>query len=873
MDTPYSRLLIEKKNALVELFLDNGPEFCFMERLTDCLDEYFCSVFASSKVAHSMEENGAPFAIIALGGYGRREQCIHSDIDLLILFEEQIPSQAESFVQDLLYPLWDAKFEVGYGVRTRKEAVDMAFSRLDVLTTVLDARFLCGNRPLYSRFLADFRDHLAAGHMESTLTRLLDYGQKRLADFGDSTYLLAPDLKSGFGGLREYHSLLWCAKLLSPVKNRNDLEYYGFLSHLEFQLLEEALGYIWHARNHLHLLTRRKCDILHAEYQTRVAQLLGYETGSRRIDVERFLGELHSRMEFLKQVSQITSEYILTNTQAGQARATSGRRSKITGLVIRKNRLFFVNTLVVLQHPELLIKIFLESGKKRIPLSIEARRIVSEFLHLVDDKLRVRPDCIGVFKKILALSFWEFNVLNVMLATGILERFIPEFTAIKDKIQYNQYHLFPVDKHSIRCVQVINSFRCPGAAGISKLYTEIFREVKNKGLLLVAALLHDIGKSDPACEHSIKGAHMAKPIFQRLGFSKRDVKDGTLLIRYHLLIVKTATRRDVFDEETAMFLANKVGSIRVLRMLYLLTVADSQATGPKAWNRWTEHLIKDLFFNTLTLMKEKKLVSRRNMQLIEDKRTKVLECLKQSWEEEELVARLDAMPHRYFLEESHDRIIQHMGLVQDLKGARFVCQVAAHEDTDTRTVSIYGKNAPGFYSKVAGVFFLHGIDVVASQAYSMGSGYLLDVFTVRPLRDRIFEKEKWQEIQGDVLQALEEDHFLDQVLDKIPKKLVLSPGMAHEPSRVRIDNETSSFFTIIEVVTYDFSGLLFLLTNTLYRSGLDVHAAIVGGKVDQIIDIFYVRALSDNRKIQDMDVLAQIQNHIMDNLPEIEVKE
>ncbi len=873
MDTPYSRLLIEKKNTLVELFLNNGPEFCFMERLTDCLDEYFCSVFAASKVAHSMKESGAPFAIIALGSYGRREQCIHSDIDLLILFEEQIPSQAETFVRDLLYPLWDAKFEVGYAVRTRKEAMDMAFSRFDVLTTVLDSRFLCGSRPLFSRFLADFRKHLAAGHMEKTLTCLLDYGQKRLKDFGDSTYLLAPDLKSGFGGLREYHSLLWCAKLLTSIRIRNDLEYYGFLSHFEYQLLEESLGYIWHARNHLHLLTRRKCDVLHVEYQTRVAQLLGYETGSKKTDVERFLGELHSRMEFLKQVSQITSEYILTNTQAGQSRNTSVRQPKTTGLLVKKNRLFFANTLIVLQHPDLLIKIFLESGKTRIPLSIEARRLVSEFLHLVDDKLRSRPDCLGAFKKILALSLWEFNVLNVMLATGILECFVPEFTAIKDKIQYNQYHLFPVDKHSIRCVQVINSFRKPGTDGISSLYTEIFREVRNKSLLLVTALLHDIGKSDPACEHSVKGAQMAGPIFQRLGFSQRDTNDGVLLIRYHLLIVKTATRRDVFDEETAMFLANKLGSIRVLRMLYLLTVADSQATGPKAWNRWTEHLIKDLFFNTLTLMKGKKLVSKRNQQLIEEKQARVVECLKQSWEEEELIARLDAMPHRYFLEESCDQIIQHMGLVQNLKGSRFVCQVAAHEDTDTRTVSIYGKNAPGFYSKVAGVFFLHGIDVVASQAYSMGSGYLLDVFTVTPLQDRIFEREKWEKIQEDVLQSLEEDHFLDHALDKIPKKLVLSPGMAHEPSTVRIDNDTSSFFTIIEVVTYDFPGLLFLLTNTLYRSGLDVHAAMVGGKVDQIIDIFYVRGLLDNRKIQDMDVLAQIQKHIMDNLPRIEVKE
>ncbi len=872
MNLSFAQLLIAQKKDLTRFFLENGPEFPFMEGLTAYLDEYFSSVFQASNTAPQMMQED-PFAIIALGGYGRKEQCVHSDIDLLLLFEEKISPHAETFIREILYPLWDAKFEVGYAVRTSKEAMDIAFSRFDVLTTVLDSRFVCGDESIHTKFMGEFTRRLTAGHMEENLNNFLKFGQKRLKDFGDSTYLVSPNLKSGLGGLRDYHSMLWYGKIIHPIKSPKDLLTYGLLSHFEYEMLMEGLDYIWYTRNHLHLLTGRKCDILYFEYQTRVAQNMGYKSGSRKTDVERFLGDLHARMEFLKQVSQITTEYILANIQVSRPNKSAMKQTRTRGLVVVRNRLHFDNTLVVVQQPDLLLRIFLESGRTRIPLSIKAQRLISEFLHVVDDDLRARQDCLDTFKKILSLSFWEFNVLNLMLTTGILEAFIPEFAAIKDKIQYNQYHLFPVDKHSIRCVQVVNSFRNTGTSPMEKLYAKIFRDVRNKNLLLLSALLHDIGKSDPACEHSRKGAQMAEPIFRRFGFSESDIKDGCLLITHHLLIVKTATRRDVFDEETAMFLAGKVGSIRVLRMLYLLTVADSQATGPKAWNRWTESLIKDLFFNTLALMREKKLLFKRNQKLIEKKKEQVIDALKEEIPEDTITNRLDAMPHRYFMEVSTDKIMAHIMLIQTLKEHRFVFQVVPHEATDTRSVSIYGKDSPGFYSKIAGVFFLHSIDIIASQAYSMDSGFLLDVFTVTPPQDRLFEQEKWDAIQKDLLLALEDDHFLDQVLDKIPKKLVLSAGVFKEPSRVRIDNKTSSFFTIIEVFTYNFFGLLFLLTNALYRSGLDVHTAMVGGKVDQVIDIFYVRNLSDNRKIQDEKVLAQIQNHIMDSLPEIKAKE
>ncbi len=864
-------MLIQKKEHLVQAFLA-GQEPFFLEQLTRALDEYFFTVYGKSIAARRMVVSNKPFAIIALGGYGRKEQCIHSDIDLLILFDKSVPPEVEAFVQELLYPLWDARFEVGYAVRNIDECIVMAFDRFDILTTVLDARFICGSSLIYSAVMEKFRKELSTRHYKQTLDYLFAHGIKRLENFGDSTYLVTPDLKSGFGGLRDYHTLLWYAKIKSDIKERRDLEYYGFLSHFEYETLEKTLAYIWDIRNRLHHITGRKCDTLHFEYQTEVAGLLALQNQDSRPDVEVFLGELHARMEFLKQINQITFEDIITSSRIRKESATP-RLTKTGGLIIRKRRLYFANTVVILQRPELLLKIFLESGRMRVPLSIEARRVVSEFLHLVDEDIKSDPANIKIFKRILALSFWEFNVLTVMLSTGILEQFIPEFSAIRNKIQYNHYHLFPVDKHSIRCVQVMNSFRTPGTDINTSLYADVFKDVRNKNLLLVTALLHDIGKSDPAKEHSSTGAEIARPILERLGFTATEVADARFLIKNHLLLAKTATRRDVFDEETAIYTASKVGKIRLLRMLFLLTVADSMATGPKAWNDWTENLIKDLFLKTMRILKTGELASKKSQRLIQHKKEEVQALLKESWQEQTVMQQLDAMSGRYLLYMPAIHIADHIKLFRNLGDRQFIWQVSKEDDSDIRTVVICGREKPGFYSKIAGVFFLNRLNIVASQAYPLGDTHILDIFKVMPPKDRLFEQEKWKKAEKDLTRALDDDHFLDKIVDKIPKQITIASGRRPEPNQVRIDNDISSFFTIIEVLTYDFPGLLFTITNALYRSGLNVNVAVVGGKVDQIMDIFYVRDLENDQKIRDPRKLTQIKTAIIQRLPKIHAKE
>jgi [protein-PII] uridylyltransferase len=861
-----SQQLIQKRKNLVNRFLkQRRPDFLLW--FSEILDEYFHAVFAKSKAARTMMATGNPVAIIALGGYGRQEQCIHSDVDLLVLFEKEVPENATELINELVYPLWDARLETGYAVRTIKESLTMAWEQFDVMTTLLDARFICGGSHIYCQLMEQFRAELKKNHTCNSLKRLIEHGEKLHSDFGDAAYLLEPNLKSGHGGLRDYHTLLWYGRIKAGIKNRKELEHYGFLSNEELTTLEESLHFIWTTRNMLHHITGRKCDQLHFEHQVEVAKRLGFKDRKGLAGVEAFLGQLHTRTDFIKQINQMITEH-MRQTRPPRTQSNRVRPTRTDGIVIKENRLYFSSVATIPARPELLLKIFVESGRLKLPLSIESRRIVGEFAHLVGPRFRRDKTNTRNFEKILSSSLWKFNVLFVMLATGLLERYIPEFSSITNKIQYNHYHLFPVDKHSIRCVQVINEFKRPKKDPQTGFYSAVFNEVRNRKILLLAALFHDIGKGDPAAEHSIKGASITAAILKRLGYSPAEIDEAAFLVENHLFLVKTATRRDISDEETAVFCASKIEKVGRLRKLYLLSVADSMATGPKAWNDWTENLLRDLFLKTLNILKTGELASKRATRIIQAKKTQVMALRHEEWGEKRLKKALDTMVPRYLLHMKPQEIIQHLDLFRRLGNKDFLWEITTEEDAKIRTVTICGKDKPGFYSKLSGVFFLNSLNIVGSQGYSWGGNKVLDVFKVMPPTDRIFETEKWEKAEQELYKALNDDTFLGRLEKKIPKHLVPPKGHRRKPNHVNIDNTTSSFFTIIEVFTHDFPGLLFAVTNTLYRQGLDVRMAMVATKVDQVVDVFYVRSMED-RKIDIPERVEEIKKAILKALPEI----
>ncbi len=860
-----SQALKKGRDLLIDdLLAGNAPGF--LDDHARLIDDYFCQRYEKSVVGPKMGIAKNPYAVVALGGYGRAEQCVYSDVDLLFLFENKVPRAAEDLVREIIYPLWDMGLDVGHATRSIKECVSMARKDFEVLTAILDARFICGMSPLFMKLMDQIRSKFINLKPDTIIEWLVATNRERHRRFGDSSYLLEPNFKEGQGGLRDYHTMLWIAKIKSGIKQRRDLEYYGYFSHDDYARLSDALAFIWNLRNRFHLLMNRKSDQIHLEQQRRLAEVMGVQAVNGHMPVEYLLGELHGHMEYVKQQHEMFL-YEMQQQKRLKRKNKGLKTTEVKGLKFNRGMLNFISPEKILNNPRLLIDIFAESASQKSPLNSEARRLVKDFGYLVDGSFRSDPEVVKQFERILIRSTRAFEVLNQMLNTGFLVRFIPEFKAVVNRIQFDQYHLYPVARHLLYTIKILKRFDEVTEASTDPLASSIYKELKKKKPLVWAALLHDIGKGDPQSGHSKRGAGLAEKILLEKGASPIDAKTVAFLVEHHLLLIQTATRRDINDEETAIAMARIIKKVELLKMLYLLTVADSMATGPKAWNDWTSSLLRNLFLKVLNVLEHGELATGRAVRTVERKRAAVIEAMAADMAADRLESLLNCMSPRYMLYTPVGNIPQHLQLFAEIGDRPFVWRVETSPGADTRTVTICAKDRPGLISKIAGVFTLNNIDILDVQIFTWRNNIALDVFEVTPPPDPIFEDERWERAGRNLEDALSDR--LDLRHELIRKKndaTPIQPYTAERPTVIVVDNETSSFFTIVEVVTFDFPGLLFRVTDALLKCGLDIWVAKIATKVDQVVDVFYVRDF-DGQKVDAPQQVAAVKAAIKEILP------
>jgi [protein-PII] uridylyltransferase len=863
--------LLQKKTAGLTARLMQGKEPDFLKQHARILDDYFRQAFESSMVGPRMDISKNPYAIIALGGYGREEQCIHSDVDLLFLFKKRVPPEAEGLIQEMVYPLWDIGLDVGYATRSLNECLSLASRDFEILTPILDARFICGWSLLYSDLMDKVRKKITGKRSRTIINWLVEKNNARHAQFGDSAYLLEPNLKEGQGGLRDYHTMLWIGQIEMGINQPRDLEYFGLLSHEEFQTLGDSLSFIWNVRNRIHQLCGRKCDRLNFENQIKLADAMNYKQINGQQPVERFLGDLHGRMESLKQQHLMFLHELGLEKKRRRKKRKSQKQTRVDGLeVIKWGMLNFEAPEKIIESPDLLMKIFEESARLKIPLSAEAKRLVKDFLSQVNAKFRKSEPIVKAFERILGASAPEFNVLNEMLNTGFLVRFIPEFRSILNRIQYDEYHLYPVDKHLLRTVKTIKNFGTAKDSSLEPLCGQIYGELKNKMPLLWAGLLHDIGKGHAEEGHAESGAEMIKKLLTTKGLDSNVVDSVAFLVREHLLLIKTATRRDIYDEETSIFAARRIKDVERLKMLYLLTVADSISTGPMAWNQWTAALLRDFFLKVLNVLEKGELATAEAVEIVEKKKTAIIATAGSKKAQNHLTALIEVMSPRYLLYMPADEIKAHIKLYDRLGDNEFIWDIKRSADANTRTVTICAKDRPGLISRIAGVFTLHNINILDVQVFTWRNTIALDIFKVKPPPDQIMEDEKWKGARKKLAGALLNKLDLASALKKkVPVFGQFGQHVSRKPHRIRVDNKSSSFFTIIEVFTYDFPGLLFNISDALFRCGLNIWVAKIATKADQVVDVFYVWDLN-GQKIDEPDQVTEIKAAILERLPPVE---
>jgi len=850
----------QKQELLQDLGRSNGT--ALLRRHAEILDDYFRDRFASSAIGPRMQIDRNPYAIVALGGYGRREQCLHSDVDVLLLFHRKVPPEAKDLVQEILYPLWDLGLEVGHASRSLKECLSLAAEDLEVLTALIDARFLCGISSLYSDLRQGLRTRLLGRNRDALVRWLARSNLQRHLRYGDSTYLLEPNLKEGVGGLRDYHTMLWLGWAKYDLQQPRDLEYQGHLSHSEYLALGEALSFIWTVRNWLHYITGRRCDQLYFDYQIPLAESMGFEEHRGQRPVERFLGILHGHMECVK---QLHLSFLDKAVPPKRKVRLAGIRRRLRGSGIewlrQSNTLTFAAPENIPSRPQLLLRIFERSSRFQLPLSMEAKRLVQEFLYLIDDNFRSSPQTVHMLRRLLMAPGEQVDVLDDLFTTGLLPTLIPELRPLINRIQYDEYHLYPVDKHSLRTVQTVKRFGSNSDDTEDLLCTQLIDEVEKPELLLWAALFHDVGKGAQGKDHASRGAAMVRTVFSRMGFAREDIETISFLVQYHLLLVRTATQRDLNDEKVIVQCARTVADLEHLRMLYLLTVADCMATGPKAWNDWIAVLLKELFFKLRHIISGGELASPSSVKVVAAKQRQVLQRSKTATRQQ--VAQLfEQMSPRYLLAVPATEILRHIALYERLGNLPFVLEVQPPLNRRYRTLVFCAKDHPGLFAKISGVLTLNNLNILSAQIYTWRNQIALDIFEVTAPPDSLHEEEAWDRVRDNLFSVLQQELDLDAALrDKMRTCRYALSKTTVRADEIVVDNTSSDFFTIIEVYTHDFPGLLYKITSTISRLELDIWVAKIATKVDQVVDIFYVRDLL-GQKVDSPEQVARIKRTI-----------
>ncbi|RUM87087.1 MAG: hypothetical protein DSZ24_06995 [Thermodesulfatator sp.] len=728
-------------------------------------------------------------ALVALGGYGEGYLCAGSDIDLLFLHTGLSEKELSEFVERLIYPLWDYRFEVTYRIFTPEEALNFALEDPTFLTALFSARLIYGSEGLFAELTRGFQ-RLISGRAKELYLRLKKFREARLARLGEEVYFLEPHLKDGPGGLRDFQFLLWAGRIVFGLEELGDFVRTGLLTPEEERRISEAVGFLRRVRETLHHFCERKEDRLFMEYQPEVARRLGYSPD--RKGTEAFMTDLFRALSTIKETAEDLMDTVEDLFFPEDSRKIRFEFPIPTGAFLRR--------------------IFETQAREGFPFDRYLKKYLRGRSFRPEDLEELREAFVSLLPEPASLL-----MLRTMRTTGILYHLLPEFRPLQGKVQYDLYHLYALDEHLFLTVEALHRLRSE-RPDLWKDLSDPPRE------LYFAALLHDIAKGEP--RHAETGAQKVQEIARRFGLSGEALEEVVFLVRHHLLLVDTALRRDLGEEKVAEDVALKVKTPRRLSSLYLLTLADSQATGPRALTSWKAELLEELYQKVLKLFQ-----LRKEATDLARKREALLRELP-SW-----LVKSVPLPQ---LEHYDLKTLKHLCLLVE----RFLAsgqELLAESLTRGEGCHLFVicRDRFGLLADLCGTLLAAGFRLRRVRAFTWPQGLAVDEFLVEPLfpeadlRDweALFLKVSRKEIDLAALLARKTGSIW-----RPRSKIKWSP-----PSEIKIDQETSAFYTLLEIYTPEAPFLLYEIATIITQSGLGIGKALVSEKEDMAAFIFYLQ--------------------------------
>ncbi len=779
-------------------------------------------------------------ALIAVGGYGRGEMAPFSDVDLLFLTPYKITPWAESVIESMLYMLWDLKLKVGHASRTIKDCIRLARDDYTIRTSLVEYRFLAGDAALAGklgqRLWNDLFKSTASEFVEAKLAERSERHRKQ----GGQRYVVEPNVKEGKGGLRDLQSLFWMGKYIHGVKDAAELVDLGVFTAEEFETFVTAEDFLWAVRCHLHLLSGRAVDQLTFDMQVEVAAAMGYTDHGGRRAVEHFMQAYFRQANRVGELTRIfltALEATHTKPDPMLVRLLSRRKKAKAPYAIKQNRLTIADESAFFADKLNMLRIFEEALRTGTLLHPDAMRMISANLDMIDDDMRTNREANRIFLDLMLKHGNPERALRRMNELDLLAAFIPEFAPIVAMMQFNMYHHYTVDEHTIQCISNLAQIERKELIEELPVASGILERGVNRKVLYVALLLHDIGKGRDE-DHSILGAQIARKVAPRLGLNKKECETVEWLIRHHLMMSDTAQKRDIAEPRTVRGFAKAVKSVERLDLLTVLTVCDIRGVGPGTWNNWKAVLIRNLYKATKDALQTG--LEDLNRETREAEAKRALRTALADWDSKALRVEMGRHYGTYWQGLPLSTHIIFANLLRDLANDQIKIDLMPDEDRDATRACFAMVDHPGLFSRMTGALALVGANVVDARTYTSKDGYATAVFWVQDNDGNPYEESRLPRLRQMISRTLRGEVVAREALkdkDKIKKR----ERAFRVPTNITFDNDGSEIYTIIEVDTRDRPGLLYDLTRTLAANHVYIASAVIATYGEQVVDTFYVK--------------------------------
>jgi [protein-PII] uridylyltransferase len=803
-------------------------------------------------------------ALVGLGGTGRGEMAPFSDLDLMFLTAKSPNAEQEQAAEAVLHLLWDLKLKLGHSVRSSSELIALARSDMTIRTAFLEARWLWADEKLFDAAMRQFRKDVVAGSAAEFVAAKLAERDERHVKMGDSRYVVEPNVKDGKGGLRDLHTLYWIGKYVHGVARPSDLVGAGLLSAAEFRRFDRAERFFWSVRCHLHLLAGRAEERLSFDYQRQIAEIMNYADRPGKSAVERFM-----QFYFLnaKTVGDLTGLFLAQlDEQLGKkgfrfALPTIRRRpSRLGGFVLDRGRISIPADDYFRADPIRLLELFAVAAREQLEIHPTAMRAATRDAALIDRGIRDDARANALFMNVLTCINRPELVLRWMNEAGVFGRFVPDFGRVVAQMQFDMYHHYTVDEHSIRAIGLLAAIERGELKQDHPISTVILqRQIASRRVLYVAVLLHDIAKGRGG-DHSVIGAEIALRLGPRFGLDAAETETVAWLVRHHLLLSSTAFKRDLADPKTIEDFVRQVQSPERLRLLLVLTVVDIRAVGPGIWTEWKRTLLRTLF----EAAEERLRLGHKQhgrMELVHLRQEELAEAL--GWKASAIRAHRKRLPDSYWLAEPLGWQVANARQVAEAEArigdSKPTVVVDADAESGATRVSVFTSDREGLFYRICAGLASTGANIIDARIHTTRDGMALDNLLVLDGRGQPYEDRR----QRNRIARAVESSLLAHEPPPLPTGDVSRKISAFQvaPS-VAIAERASTRTTVVEVNARDRPALLASLSDAIHKCGHTVHSAHIATYGERAVDVFYLTSPSGTKLTADQ--VATLRRRLVD---------